>query len=620
METPSQNNKVYGFLSGTELVWAKEQGKILGSGGFGTVYSYRTSANTTHAVKLINNRNEKGQLFITTDTLVEVSSLLVVPRHVNVITLFDIFITGDKFGLVLEEADDNLSRVLQRGILPNGTKLTLGIRKNISYQFLRGVSIITKSGLLNRDYKPSNILIKQTTDCLLRVIITDFGLSIDNNCYRDVSTKRLGTPLYMAPELAVGASPSYTSDLWSCYATIYAILTGSNLIRETKIREIIYEQFALFGADPTLEWPDITKFEDYRSGIGKELSKLAKYPTLEEKLDIDTTTEETKDFLFSIILLDPNDRPKIDDVLDDDYFSNVKQQIEENIPCLMVKNSNTEKDCKQLLEDREFYPLFNYDRKYENTLIRRSILDRLNKKVKDFNMTDRCRFLAITLADRHLARLETDKLQQVEELKKSVKILTKEQIVSPINKDTYSTAFGCSLLLACTFLDSSKHKFSVNDTKDFVTEVLVTDTQIYSTSIQILANIEFKLHNTTSYDILNSFSSNYDKTVMDVAIIYLILLYYDYRILTFEFPLTIAYFCLYLGTRYAKQDVLREHRLTKETLDENIGSLTTLIKKLWIKDGKLDISSLKQIRINNITASMVLVNTEEIISRLLIKP
>ena len=94
-------------------------------------------------------------------------------------------------------------------------------------------------GIVHRDLKPSNILLDEAG----RVYVTDFGLAKYLTSDRELTSlgELLGTPAYMAPELAAGRSGelSAATDVYGLGAILYALLTGCALFRGLTAAETI---------------------------------------------------------------------------------------------------------------------------------------------------------------------------------------------------------------------------------------------------------------------------------------------------------------------------------------------------------------------------------------------
>ncbi|QDV46607.1 Serine/threonine-protein kinase PrkC [Stieleria neptunia] len=94
----------------------------------------------------------------------------------------------------------------------------------IAMQIAAGLSAAHGRDMVHRDIKPANILIESGTD---RVKLTDFGLARATDDVRLTKTGMVtGTPLYMSPEQATGATADEKSDLFSLGAVLYEMLTG----------------------------------------------------------------------------------------------------------------------------------------------------------------------------------------------------------------------------------------------------------------------------------------------------------------------------------------------------------------------------------------------------------
>ena len=81
-------------------------------------------------------------------------------------------------------------------------------------------------GILHRDLKPSNIMIDEGD----QPVLTDFGLAKreDYDSQLTLSGVMIGTPAYMAPEVAVEgfSSAGTAADIYSLGAVLYQLLTG----------------------------------------------------------------------------------------------------------------------------------------------------------------------------------------------------------------------------------------------------------------------------------------------------------------------------------------------------------------------------------------------------------
>ena len=94
----------------------------------------------------------------------------------------------------------------------------------IGWQIADGLAAAHRQGLIHRDIKPGNILLEEAAE---RVKITDFGLAraVDDASLTQSGTIA-GTPLYMAPEQALGAAIDQRADLFSLGSVLYVMATG----------------------------------------------------------------------------------------------------------------------------------------------------------------------------------------------------------------------------------------------------------------------------------------------------------------------------------------------------------------------------------------------------------
>lgn len=92
----------------------------------------------------------------------------------------------------------------------------------------RAIAFAHEHGVLHRDLKPSNVLLTVTGEPK----ITDFGLALlieetgDDAGRLTLTQGVLGTPSYMAPEVAAGDQASISSDIYALGAILHEALTG----------------------------------------------------------------------------------------------------------------------------------------------------------------------------------------------------------------------------------------------------------------------------------------------------------------------------------------------------------------------------------------------------------
>lgn len=146
-------------------------------------------------------------------------------QHPNAIVVFDVAEHDDNPCLVMEYLPSRslAEEIAERGSLPPREVAAIGKQVAAALQAAHRV------GIVHRDIKPANVLI----DASGTAKITDFGIS---RAVGDVTLTQTGlltgTPAYLAPELARGADPTPSSDLFSLGATLYHAVEGQTVFGE----------------------------------------------------------------------------------------------------------------------------------------------------------------------------------------------------------------------------------------------------------------------------------------------------------------------------------------------------------------------------------------------------
>ena len=100
--------------------------------------------------------------------------------------------------------------------------------------------------IVHRDVKPSNILLDEEGD---RAVLFDFGLAHDLDGPPPPEGRVYGSPMFLAPEQAVGGHVDGRTDLYSLGATLYRLVVGSAPFYGER-NELLHAHVKLSPPDP----------------------------------------------------------------------------------------------------------------------------------------------------------------------------------------------------------------------------------------------------------------------------------------------------------------------------------------------------------------------------------
>jgi serine/threonine-protein kinase len=155
--------------------------------------------------------------------------------HPNLVRVFD---TGEDDGrpyIVMEyvEGETLAELIRRRRRLPADEAVAFAL------QAAAGVAHVHEAGLVHRDLKPQNLLVRG--DGTLKV--ADFGIAWAAESTRLTHAGTvLGTAEYLAPEQAVGGDVSAAADVYSLGAVLYETLTGRTPHTFASLAEIVEKQ------------------------------------------------------------------------------------------------------------------------------------------------------------------------------------------------------------------------------------------------------------------------------------------------------------------------------------------------------------------------------------------
>lgn len=138
-------------------------------------------------------------------------------------------------------------------------------------QIFTGLKYLHDNNIIHRDIKPENILVSRVRDSVI-LKIADFGLTIRDpeNC--SSLEQRIGTPLYMAPEIIDSSNYSYKVDVFSAGATFLKICFSyfNSDVKISTFHKFI-DQYPCFLEDCSEKWSKVCP------GIEKLLMCVLKY-------------------------------------------------------------------------------------------------------------------------------------------------------------------------------------------------------------------------------------------------------------------------------------------------------------------------------------------------------
>jgi eukaryotic-like serine/threonine-protein kinase len=220
-----------------ELGWGKAiVGQVIGEGGMGIVHRGwlyynprgRRAGTPPHpvAVKvlhpLLKGRERARKLF-----LGEARALARL-SHPNIVHFFALVEECGQLALVIELVEGQpLSEIITdaaRRARPGGIPCLPFVRAWFYFsQLLGALAAIHALGIIHRDVKPSNVLVR--TDGVVK--LTDFGIArVPAEEARTTGGMAPGTGAYMSPEQVTGGEIDPRSDLYSAAIVLFEMLTG----------------------------------------------------------------------------------------------------------------------------------------------------------------------------------------------------------------------------------------------------------------------------------------------------------------------------------------------------------------------------------------------------------
>ena len=206
----------------------------LGQGGMAAVYlAHDSELDRAVAIKVLAEHLSSDEAF--EQRFLREARMAAKLSHPNIVHVYD---QGEEDGqpfIVMEYVDgstlgDELTRT---GPLPPGRVVDLAL------QICGGLEHAHSSGLVHRDIKPGNLLLRKDGT----VKIADFGIARAAQATKLTQIGSvLGTAAYLAPEQAAGEQVTAAADIYSLGCVLFELLTGRTPYVFETLPELVVKQ------------------------------------------------------------------------------------------------------------------------------------------------------------------------------------------------------------------------------------------------------------------------------------------------------------------------------------------------------------------------------------------
>ncbi len=192
----------------------------IGRGAMGRVFLAEDTVLKRHvALKLLPSKHRDGTPNHRTERLIREARSAAILEHPNAVTVFEIDEAAGCHYIAMELVEGgNLEKLVQMSgpmEIERACQLIAEAAEVLSHAHERGI--------VHRDVKPANLLLTRNGRCK----VTDFGLALfDEAGDTSARSRCVGTPHFIAPEVAQGLGAIPASDIYGLGCTLYFLLTG----------------------------------------------------------------------------------------------------------------------------------------------------------------------------------------------------------------------------------------------------------------------------------------------------------------------------------------------------------------------------------------------------------
>lgn len=273
-------------------------GRVVGHGHFGTVreVTRKSDSSFVAAVKTIPKEKIMGEVNILRREL----EMLQMLDHPNTIKFYETYEDDRAFHLVMEfcRGGDLFDFVISQGQCSEAMAASLMAKMFSAVHYMHSIHVC------HRDLKPENFLF-ETKDPRSEIKIIDFGLA--NKFGDDESNMHtiVGSPYYVAPEVLRG-NYHHECDIWSMGVILYVLIGG----------------FPPFQGDNATE-------------VFQSIARCNYSMDFEEFKE---ASQDVKDLIQRLLVLEPEKRLSIPDILQHNWFTLHNTQSSKQLPLRVLSS------------------------------------------------------------------------------------------------------------------------------------------------------------------------------------------------------------------------------------------------------------------------------------------
>jgi len=178
----------------------------------------RESDNVDMVLKVLRQVPDASDVLGAFDRFLQEYEMIAELHHPNIVEIYDLGVSDDHAHIAMEYVPGgNLKQRIASGIVPK-------VAVEYTRQIAGALAELHKLGILHRDLKPGNIMVREDNSLAL----IDFGLAKRMRLEQEITGNGeiFGTPYYMSPEQGHAEEVDERSDVYALGVIFYEMLTG----------------------------------------------------------------------------------------------------------------------------------------------------------------------------------------------------------------------------------------------------------------------------------------------------------------------------------------------------------------------------------------------------------